>query len=70
MNTGSANGQDWGVIDFPRNQSACWESTAGPEEPMGSNRREVGTVQMCREREKRREQRLLLTHGDQLIRSS
>lgn len=35
VNTGSANGQDWGVIDFPRNQSACWESTAHPEHTMG-----------------------------------
>lgn len=32
VNTGSANGQDWGVIDFPRNPSACWESTAEEEE--------------------------------------
>lgn len=29
VNTGSANGQGWGVIDFPRNQSACWESKRG-----------------------------------------
>lgn len=32
VSTGSANGQDWGVIDFPRNQSACWESTARPDQ--------------------------------------
>lgn len=36
MNTGSANGQDWGVIDFPRNPSACWESTAEEEEEEAS----------------------------------
>lgn len=30
VNTGSSNGRGWGVIDLPRNQSACWESTARP----------------------------------------
>lgn len=29
VNTGSSNGRGWGVIDFPRNQSACWESKRG-----------------------------------------
>lgn len=38
VNTGSANGQDWGVIDFPRNQSACWESTARPEQTVQQRR--------------------------------
>ena len=35
MNSGSSNGRGWGVIDFPRNQSACWESTVRPEQRMG-----------------------------------
>lgn len=36
VNTGSSNGRGWGVIDFPRNQSACWESTVRPEQTMES----------------------------------
>lgn len=51
MSTGSANGQDWGVIDFPRNQSACWESTAHPDQTVAivgkfrrENRREENNI--------------------------
>lgn len=51
VSTGSANGQDWGVIDFPRNQSACWESTAHPDQTVAivgkfrrENRREENNI--------------------------
>lgn len=54
MNTGSANGQGWGVIDFPRNQSACWESTVRPEQTRGWE-----GPKMCWEK-KRREQNLFI----------
>lgn len=53
MNTGSSNGRGWGVIDFPRNQSACWESTVRPEQSLEVNRREVETVQREKIKEKR-----------------
>lgn len=52
VNTGSANGQDWGVIDFPRNQSACWESTACPGATWRRSR------ERQREEEKRREENI------------
>lgn len=37
VNTGSSNGWGWGVIDFPHNQSACWESTVLPGNTTGDH---------------------------------
>lgn len=58
MNTGSANGQGWGVIDLPRNQSACWESTANPEQ---------GRPTDAERGNKRREENLSLTLTARLL---
>lgn len=59
VNTGSVNGRDWGVIDFPRNQSACWESTAQPEESEGFNR---GDVEKIQRENKREENKIYYSH--------
>lgn len=64
MNTGSANGQDWGVIDFPRNQSACWESTVRPQQMMGFNRRQVEMVQSVYRVEEKRIKLIIHTRED------
>lgn len=55
VNTGSLNGQGWGVIDFPHNQSACWESTVCPEITTGFNGWDV--PQVCWERMRRKKSR-------------
>lgn len=47
MNTGSVNGQDWDVIDFPRNQSACWESTADGTQRKGKEEEKNISLKKC-----------------------
>lgn len=70
MNTGSANGQGWGVIDLPRNQSACWESTARPEQTI-QQRRGWGCPKVYWEKNKREENKFnMQACKDQLIKSS
>ena len=62
VNTGSSNGRGWGVIDLPRNQSACWESTARPEQMMGDNRRQVQMSKGVLRENKQEENNICYSH--------